>query len=159
MDYSLLKEIEPNLGPFPGYGLRLSSTPSKDYINPGVGQISRIYSLYVPLHLNNSPHVIEKVNDVMTQDGEGGDSEGGDFTNEESTSDNLDSETNEEHVLNEKKRKLMDAGISDSFLHPKRIKIGEILLPKTVKSEKNTKKLSTKPNEIQSKITHKFKIV
>jgi hypothetical protein len=155
MDYSLLKEIEPNLCPQTSFGFRLSSTPSKDYVNPGVGQISRSYSLFIPMHQNNSPHLIEKVSDVLEQEGEG-DVQEGDAMDEDSAAD-LVSEMNEGSVNTEKKRKKMDEGIQESFFHPKRIKIGEILLPK--KEQNISKKTNVPKIKSESKVSHKFKIV
>ena len=45
MEYNLLKTIESNLGPTVSSSIypRLTPYPAKDYINPGVGQISRLY--------------------------------------------------------------------------------------------------------------------
>jgi hypothetical protein len=165
MDYSMLKEIEPNLGPSTSFGFRLSSTPLKDYVNPGVGQISRIYSLFVPIHSNSSPHLIEKVNDVTDQEGEGegnvmDEDEGELIPHKESES---DLEMNEEFNQNEKKRKNIDNGVIESFLHPKRIKIGEIIMPKKeknyLKKEHKSPQKKFPAKDVQPKILHKFKIV
>ena len=53
MEYNLLKTIEPSIGdivcPNEIYP-RLSPYPAMDFVNPGLGQISRLYSFYVPLH-------------------------------------------------------------------------------------------------------------
>jgi hypothetical protein len=157
MDYSLLKEIEPNLGPSPDFGFRLTSTPSRDYVNPGVGQIAQLYSLFVPVHPNNAPHLIEKVNDVLTQEGEG--EEQNDVESTSGTfepSQDSDMAAPEDSNFSERKRKNMAEGVNESFLHPKKIKIGEILLPK-----KEPKKLLKKEinGKKESKITHKFRIV
>ncbi len=137
------------------FGFRLTSTPSRDYINPGVGQIAQIYSLFVPVHSNNAPHLIEKVNDVLMQEGEG-EEQNDDI---KSTSGTFETSQDTDMAIpedSERKRKNMDDGVNDSFLHPKKIKIGEILLPKKepqklLKKEMNSKK--------ESKITHKFKLV
>lgn len=52
MEYKLLKTIEPNLSlTVPNEMMpRLSAYPANDFVNPGLGQISRLYSFYVPLH-------------------------------------------------------------------------------------------------------------
>jgi hypothetical protein len=158
MDYSLLKEIEPNFGPPASFGFRLSSTPSKDYVNPGVGQISRIYSLYIPMHSNNSPHLIEKVNETLEQEGEGESKDDYPMSDAEELKGNeSDTSENNDSTIIDKKRKKMDEGIRDSFLHPKRIKIGEILLPKKEPNIRKKPRIQTVKSD--SKVSHKFKIV
>ena len=39
---------------------RLSPFPATDYVNPGLGQISRLYSFYVPLYKANNLHALQK---------------------------------------------------------------------------------------------------
>ena len=63
MEYRLLKTIEPTLGGFlcPSEAFpRLSAFPATDFVNPGLGQISRLYSFYVPLYNARSLHTIQK---------------------------------------------------------------------------------------------------
>ncbi len=125
-------------------------------LTAGVGQIARIYSLFVPVHPSNTPHLIEKVNDVLTQEGEGEDKndESSIITNSEESNDVSMTENNE------KKRSNMDEGVIDSFLHPKKIKIGEILLPKKELNKSSLKKVPNSTNSNKTpKISHKFKIV
>ena len=63
MEYNLLKSIESRVSPFyiPNQTLpKLTAFPSTDFVNPGLGQISRLYSFYVPLHSHKSLHSHEK---------------------------------------------------------------------------------------------------
>ena len=63
MEYNLLKTIENSVGgnfiPNEKYP-RLSPYPATDFVNPGLGQISRLYNFYVPLPTNYNLHQINK---------------------------------------------------------------------------------------------------
>ena len=73
MEYNLLKTIEANLGTtiqtasYP----RLTPYPATDFVNPGVGQIGRLYSFYVPLHSHNNLHTISKKVNLDNLEGSG----------------------------------------------------------------------------------------
>ena len=67
MEYNLLKTIEPNLGSCVSSSTypRLTPYPATDFVNPGLGQISRLYSFYVRVHSEKNLHTIaKKVNSV-----------------------------------------------------------------------------------------------
>jgi hypothetical protein len=167
MEYRLLKSIEPSQGILiPKETLpRLTPYPANNCVNPGLGQIARLYSFYVPLYSNPNLHSISKHEadvepmnvEPLNQEGKG----------EDSTLDNTpqlqnDNELKDESNLNpidfnEKKRKLMGTAVHESFLHPKIIKTDKILFTKQklvnkgssgTKSDKSV--LSFKP------IKHKF---
>ena len=83
MEYNLQKTIEPSfLNPILGQsGLRLTSTPANDFVNPGIGSEVNLFSFYVPLHVTKSIHTKQKVIE-KEQEGLG--------NNEEDESDNKD---------------------------------------------------------------------
>lgn len=157
MDYSLLKTIEtplPYLQPhFPL--INLTSTPSKDLVNPGIGQIVRLYSFYVPLTPVTHPYEITKIDNktpkISNQAGFGEESlekENNTLDNENSVNNN---DENSESIS--ENSKTLDEGVLDSFQHPK-IKVGKVVINKTI-STKVTK------NGLKGVKTskHKFKIV
>ncbi len=144
MEYNLLKRIEPNfVNPIANstYPL-LTSTPAIDYINPGIGQISRLYSFYVPLFNNESTHKIEKETEQL---GSGVDN---------NSENNSDIKTNEETddtsfdplVYNDRKRKQLGDAVFDSFMHPKFVKTKKISLEN---SEKKPKQVQRKTDNIK----------
>ena len=64
MEYNLLKTIEPNfmasmMMPNSSYP-NLTNFPAIDFVNPGVGQITQMYSFYVPLFNDANIHKIQK---------------------------------------------------------------------------------------------------
>jgi hypothetical protein len=145
MEYNLLKQIEPNLGFLPYAGFSLSSTPAKDFVNPGVGQLSREFNLFVPLSFETKTHMIQKVGEIINEDdqaGEGEDSNDNDVMQQDDIS--VSATNNDENPMefNEKKRKNLDPGVYESFMNPKKIKIGKLILPQRPKSEKTKKKQS-----------------
>ena len=60
MEYKLLKTIEqPIAMMMPNETLpRLTPYPAYDFVNPGLGQISRLYTFYVPLHRHHSNNTL-----------------------------------------------------------------------------------------------------
>jgi hypothetical protein len=51
---------------------RLTSTPANDFISPGVGQTTKLYSLYMPITASKPTSTIEKKSDnVQMQEGSG----------------------------------------------------------------------------------------
>ena len=67
MEYNLLKTIEGNFSKtlvsstYP----QLTPYPATDFVNPGLGQISRLYSFYVPLYSHKDLFsVTKKVNNL-----------------------------------------------------------------------------------------------
>ena len=73
MEYNLLKTIEGNLGlnsassTYP----KLTPFPANDFVNPGLGQISRLYSFYVPLYSQNNLHSVSKKVNIENLEGSG----------------------------------------------------------------------------------------
>ena len=168
MEYNLLKTIEPNLGlMIPSQTSatmpRLSSVPSIDCVNPGLGQISRLYSFYVPLHSKQSLHLVEKNEPQVEPSNQEG---GGNIEMDESSQeiDNTEISEDTEKVtpeqFNEMRKKRLGSPIHASFLHPKMIKTDKIIfkLPNSVKSEKKpvSKNPVLKTNNESKPIKHKF---
>lgn len=96
MEYNLLKTIEPNLSPIVSSSTypRLTPYPAIDFVNPGLGQIGRLYSFYVPVHSAKSLHNIEKKVPTKVENLEGS---GTDVAQGQTTEQNLsdDNETTE----------------------------------------------------------------
>jgi hypothetical protein len=113
MEYNLQKTIETGMFghriPNSTYP-RLTEYPAIDYVNPGLGQVSRLFSFYVPLYAESSSHQIKKTNNKETEEIE---QQGmGDVEEIQKT-------VNEDDIVsNNKKRKLMDNGVYDSFMNP-----------------------------------------
>ena len=161
MEYSLLKTIENNIGGpllpkerFP----RLSSFPSTDFVNPGLGQICRLYSFYVPLYSNRNLHELRKKNSLENLEGSG--------VNEETNLDEKSFEPSEQLEkdpieFNLEKRKRLGAAVQESFLHPKIIKTDKIFFAPPEKNEPKTQSNLKIKNvqEQQSPLKHKFKFV
>lgn len=141
MEYSLLKQLEPNIGHlFPNSTHpQLSAYPALDFVNPGIGQLARIHNFIVPLHAQDTLHLIEKENDLENTQNV--------LDLQENLNDQVGSGFEEPNValeqklieqqkasdpqtLNEKKRLLMGESIHQSFQHPKKIKIEELNLKK-----------------------------
>ena len=161
MEYQLLKTIEPNLGlcrnpPFP----QLSPYPAFDYVNPGVGQISRLFSFYVPIHTRPNLHSLEKkvslnetvpLNEADNREGFGA---GEEEVSEESKEikRQLESDPLE---FNESKKQRMGAPIHNAFLSPKVIKTNKIVLVQKTQSPKNEKIQETKSAKIEPRVVDK----
>lgn len=157
MEYNLLKTIEPVIGgitcPNEMYP-RLTSFPAADYVNPGVGQISRLYSFYVPLYNKESTHMRQKKVNVLELEGSGS----AEITQEEPIT-----ETNEikmqlqtdPETFNEMKRKRMGSPIHESFLHPK-IKTDKIVFEKPKKTKKSTNTFEVVNEKSGKPVKHKF---
>jgi hypothetical protein len=73
MDYNLQKLIEPSfMRPLStDSSFFLTPFPATDYINPGIGNIVRLYSFYEQSHGQTSTHSIEKTTDQLDQTGSG----------------------------------------------------------------------------------------
>lgn len=146
--------------------LNLLNTPSVDYVNPGLGQITQLFDLYVPIHSHNTPFTLEKIdnnvseqignglvndnnivkNDDIVKDSDNKESDVTDILNlQESVPKDLNALSNSKINTNENIKKKLDEGIFESFQHPK-VKIGKIILQKS-KSEKSKSKI------------HKFSII
>lgn len=153
MEYNLLKSITPQLSylqPLTPY-VKLTSSPSKDLINPGIGQTVRLYSFYVPLASNFNPYEIKKLDAKLVKEQSGfGDidqvEDDQNQTNETSLDQNSkisinEQETNDVPVHETKK---LSAGLEESLNFPK------ITIKKTI--FKPTKKA-------QKLMKHKFQII
>ncbi len=131
MDYRFLKNLTPNVGYlFPRNLITLSSTPAKDIVSPGVGQIFRSPSIYVPVFGLKSTHLIQKV----SQNG---------GSNEINSNQAKENEITKKTALNAEinkpitKRKFTE-GIEESFQHPL-IKTDTLILPKKSKKDNSFK--------------------
>ncbi len=167
MEFRLLKTIEATQRTLlPKETLpRLTAYPANNCVNPGLGQIARLYSFYVPLYSNRNLHSISKNApdvDAVDQEGSGIDPQ------EEQKNDDQFSTDNDIHLnpvaFNEKKRKLLGSAVQESFLHPKVIKTNKIIFSKD-KNEKVADDSKTKQSKtMQSKnppklIKHKFQFI
>jgi hypothetical protein len=57
---------------FPGMNFRLTSTPANNYVTPGIGQITKLYTFYTPLTSQKPSHAIEKqITSALNQEGAG----------------------------------------------------------------------------------------
>ena len=154
MEYNLLKTIErPMALLMPTETLpRLTPYPATDFVNPGLGQISRLYSFYVPLYTQKNIHAIEKkVENVDNLEGNG----------QASTVTEVENELEANPIeFNDNKRKRLGSPVHESFLHPKMIKTDHIYLkqlPKTeVKKIEKTKTAEPKVYHESKTVKHKF---
>jgi hypothetical protein len=74
MDYFLQRQITSNgLNPnFTRTNVRLPATPANNFITPGIGQITKLYSFYVPTHTQRAVHSINKeIHSKLNQEGSG----------------------------------------------------------------------------------------
>ena len=57
---------------FTGLHFRLTSTPANNFVTPGIGQITKLYRFYTPLHSRKPTHAIEKqITTSLNQEGSG----------------------------------------------------------------------------------------
>jgi hypothetical protein len=167
MEYQLLKTIEHSQSVIiPKETLpRLTPFPANNCINPGLGQIARLYSFYVPMYSRPNLHSVSKnIPNVepIEQEGKGETETDIEPSSENDTvteSINSDNEGDLNPIeYNERKRKLMGSAVQDTFLHPKMIKTNTIVLSKTtVKNEKKTKLLKDASEKHVPK--HKFQFI
>ena len=178
MEYNLLKTIEPNLNPAISSSIypRLTPYPARDYINPGLGQISRLYSFYVPLFSSHNLHSLTKnIPENFEGSGNVNENEQGETKNDEkpipneqnaqeesesepSSSTKLEKQIDDPIKYNEAKRKRLGAPIQESFLHPKLIKTNKIIFPKSKIVSKSN--LIPNTNTLKKKeVQHKFQFL
>jgi len=160
--------------------VNLLNSPLKDYINPGIGQATRLYSLYVPTY-NLQPK--------FTIDKEGQKQE--DFSSKQEGFGNVELEDQQEIVEEPKndpeinliktnlspnlqknepesvdlKRKLpMNEGIISSFQHPK-IKVSKLNFPNSKETSYESdnviikKKKEENKKKQEKRLEHKFKVI
>jgi hypothetical protein len=157
MEYNLQKTIECNLRMFPQSTYpRLSAYPSNNFVQPGLGNISKLDSFYVPLHSHSFKHEIKKNSEKTSESEQLGGGE-----NEELLDASSISDSDEESIvqkLNERKRKMLGVGVFDSFMHPKPFKTKKIVLKKNSESKKfKTEKIGNGSKVQEQKSTnHKF---
>jgi hypothetical protein len=172
MEYNLLKTIETNFASFktPNETLpRLTPFPSTDYVNPGLGQISRLYSFYVPMYSNKNIHTLhKKAADTNAESLEGFGNVQVEENTENNESENIDQKDESDEInsqlqsnpleLNASKRKKLGAPVHEAFLHPKIIKTDKLFIKptQTVKQTKQTASTSKAPKKT---IKHKFEFV
>jgi hypothetical protein len=134
MEYNLLKTIEKPLTYFrPNEAALQSSFPSQDFVNPGVGNIIKSFSVFVPLHTHDYLHLSQKSNEA-DQLGFGSPLSSSDgpaqavassqipvkYAASPSTLVDTVSDIPEEiRSTNERKRKLVGEDIFEQFMHPK----------------------------------------
>lgn len=147
MEYNLQKTIDTNNGfSFEHFnGNRLTSTPANYFVNPGVGQITRLYSIYVPMYSKVSEHMIEKEKINSDQSGKGEIDDKKEDIQKNATTDLLDK------IETEKEKPTIDKGIHYSLMHPK-IKTSLLKLH----DETSIKKLKNKKAIQQTR--HKFNL-
>ena len=170
MEYNLLKTIESSVGtnfiPTEKYP-RLSPYPASDFVNPGLGQICRLHSFYVPLYTNKSLHEKQKTNTLENLEGSGSIEKANESTETPESTETVESKdlTNsanstsgeiDPNEFNFEKRKRLGPAIQESFLHPKLIKTDKILFKAPLKSERKFKPKATNQN---TTVKHKFKLL
>ena len=171
MEYNLLKTIESNFGSFrvPNENLpKLTPFPGTDYVNPGLGQISRLYSFYVPMYSNKNVHTLQKkVADTNAQslEGFGNIAETTEEPKDEtikdtkSESDEIESQLRSNPLeFNANKRKKLGEPIHESFLHPKLIKTDKLFINSRPESKKKPSSNASSSKTSNKPIKHKFEI-
>ena len=174
MEYSLLKQIVPNRFYLPsGIVTHPTHYPGFDCVNPGIANVAQPYSFFVPSFFQQNANLkikqipAEPVIEKNELEGKGNvETDESQSRPEEKSSEKI--AVRVENVLdelNEKKRKLLDSAIYESFTHPKKIKTESLSLI----SRKNQKvdaikeaKLSSnslKTNKVltSKQMKHKFK--
>ena len=179
MEFSLLKQIVPNRFYFPsGISTHPTHYPGFDCINPGIGNVAQPYTFFVPTYFQSNTHTkiknvpieVQKSDDLIEQDGKGSEESTENSANhpnpvEEISKKIQETDNNDKNVLdelNQRKRKLLDAAIYESFVHPRKIKTESLLLNKLNNPKVPTKETlvsAPKVNRtVPSKpIKHKFK--
>ena len=164
MEYNLLKTIESPLSSAVTNQIipRLSPYPATDYVNPGLGQISRLYNFYVPLPANyNLHHIKKKVANVNVSEN----LEGFGKVESDKTNDEQFSQDEDPIEFNEIKRKRLGEPIQDSFLHPKLIKTNKITFesepskPKKLSEKSKSTLTKTEPMKVEKVVKHKFQLI
>ena len=150
MEYNLLRTIEAQIG-YPGTSSafpQLTPFPANDFVNPGLGQISRLYSFYVPLYSNcNSSTQIKKKVDIDNLEGSGNVVEN---SNEDRTNFQQETEIDPQETeldpleFNEIKRKRMGSPVQETFLHPKLIKTDKIIFSNVGGREEKDRQIEKK---------------
>lgn len=135
--------------------VNLTNTPCNDFVNPGLGQITRLFDLYVPLHSMKSPTLIEKQNNEMKPDHDQKGA-GENVVDEEKNTDSVAAEKNEPStsstvIENPTLKRKLEPGLQESFQHPK-VKIGKLSITSNQRKPKST---VTK----EHKFVHKFNII
>jgi hypothetical protein len=148
MEYNLLKTIEPSLQRIftssPSFSHMLTPFPAHDFVNPGLGNICRQYSFYMPIHTIHDVHTKSKQESQNEENLQLGSGESkNNETNEVINDTNDTMKSNLEELLkqskplvnsdnpveyNERKRKQMGDEIHQSFLHPNFVKTSKIII-------------------------------
>lgn len=138
----------------------LSSFPSLDFVNPGIGNIIQPYGLFVPMHVHGSSHKKTKLKSLSNEENFSNQEGGGD-TKEIPKDESSMKKEEEDKIrvvdqLNQSiKEKLSDDGIYESFLHPRAIKTGTIVL----KRERKQSSEQAGKGEAKKIKKHSFNIV
>lgn len=173
MDYTILKTLEPP----PSYlfnqdrRFNLPSNPHIDYVNPGVGSVTKLYDFYIPLHSQGHQHEIKKKDN--NDDSELTKAENQEGKGNEDPIDRTDNEThqntdNKSIAVNDQTsqgflpKKRLSEGILDSFMHPK-IKTAKLSFNDRQPFVSNDRQLSLSKNsekrkETKKLVKHKFNV-
>ena len=167
MEYNLQKTLNSDYCDFDASNAIDFEIEQYDDITPGIGQIVQIDNIIVPIYHTSDLTIIVK-DDSSEQLGAGVDVENVSNTvnkDNEATKDNERIIENSENEQNSKKRKVMDDGIHNSFLHPKMFKTKTLSIPQlenSIEIPKNdtkfTKKKETETREGKKSLKHKFNI-
>lgn len=158
MEYSFLKELEPSLGFMFEQSTHplLTPYPKLDFVNPGLGHIVRIHNFMVPLSAKDTLHSIEKQIEDTNQIGSG-EQETNEINESEEDQNLIRSQIQQNpDELNLKRKKLLGESVQSSFLHPKKIKINELIL-KGGSLDNSEKQISKPITKKMKTISHKFK--
>jgi hypothetical protein len=157
MEYKLLKTIERPLAlMMPNETLpRLTPFPATDYVNPGIGQISRLFSFYVPLHVQKNLHAIEKKVEIADVEKKIDNDDNLEGSGNSSDLNEIETQLTEDPMeFNEKRRKKMGSPVHNSFLHPQmRVKTNHVYFNNVHK--KNTE-IKNNVKSASKNIKHKF---
>jgi hypothetical protein len=183
MEYNLLKTIEKPLSYFrPNEAILQSPFQSRDFVNPGVGNVIKSFSIFVPLHTYDYLHRLQKTNED-DQLGFGSPLSSSDgsaqsvafsripekYTASPSTPlipadtkltiSSISDIPDEIRSTNDKKRKLVGEDIFEQFMHPK-IKTSKLETENKVKVAPAAALLAPKvlPKKRSPEHKHKFKL-
>lgn len=120
MDFNVARQIDSSCNPLPfSNTFYISSSPSLDFVNPGVSNIARIHSHYVPIYQNSSNVKTKKIESTELVGG------GSDKLQEQ----NGGSEMNKNDTTSELNNSILsklDSKVKSSFLNPHFVETGSI---------------------------------
>lgn len=169
MDFSILKSIvNPPYYVFPTQRkFNLPSNPHIDYINPGIGFVTKKYDFYIPIHGNRLKQhsIVKKDNETFTIDEKNAElQEGKGEVDSNNITEKLDNNDISSHVLPQlntnQSKKRMNNEIFEAFMHPK-IKVAKLTFDKKTTENLTGKGLTTQKtlNKNKKEQSHRFNIV